>query len=283
MPVPSCPIMSTLTLTTIPPEILLQIISYLPHSASIYALSHTSRLLAAFLHTHAATICNTRILGRYAHAATILKSEFKDGWLVPTHFCITLAEERYMLSRGTVLPPTLHPTIRERLSINLCRRCGNMRGFCFLPDSDPDASDDQYYDPDLQSNSDRPPQPTTTGRTPYYNPHHHDLALALDLGLKIKLSRPGPQYLAFLEKYSWEIETRHSMAQGSGSGTSETITLLKGTFSEHVNDTTEFDFMVGNYCVKPFLQLCDDTIQHYNVFIPLSRNGKKERTRGWLD
>jgi hypothetical protein len=163
-----------------------------------------------------------------------------------------------------------------------------MRGFCFLPNSDPDASDEPHYDPDLQSNSDRPPQTTTTQPTPHYNPHHHDLALALDLGLKIKLSRPGPQYLAFLEKYSWEIETRHSMARSSGpdhnlTPTPDTITLLRVAFSEYEIDTTGFDFMVGNYCVKPFLQSCDDTIQNYFVFTPLLAKAKKVRTRDWLD
>ena len=78
------------------------------------------------------------------------------------------------------------------------------------------------------------------------------------------------------------------MARSSGpdhnlTPTHDTFTLLKGAFSECEIDTTGFDFMVGNYCVKPFLQSCDDIVQSYFVFSPLLAKAKKVRTRDWLD
>lgn len=87
--------MATASLTTIPPELLLQIISHLPTSSYFLSLSQTSHYLRSFLSTHVKTICSTRIMTHYHEAASILRSEHStNGWLIPTHPCTMPEDEQ---------------------------------------------------------------------------------------------------------------------------------------------------------------------------------------------
>ncbi|KAH6679320.1 hypothetical protein B0J14DRAFT_295190 [Halenospora varia] len=82
-----------MSLLTIPPELLLKIISHLPTptTASLHALTLTSRGLSTFIHTHAALICNTAILTHYPLQSLLLSSHLitstldSQNWLVPSH------------------------------------------------------------------------------------------------------------------------------------------------------------------------------------------------------
>ena len=90
------------TLTSLPPECLLAIISYLPPT-SYSSLVHTSHSFLQFFAAHAATICNNHILAHYAPSSSYLDSIYIDGWLVPSHSSITI-QERLLLS------PPVRPT-----------------------------------------------------------------------------------------------------------------------------------------------------------------------------
>jgi hypothetical protein len=68
-------------LINLAPEILLDIVAYLPPS-DFLALVQTFRYLLLFFKEHAARICNNAILSNYAKAAHIMKSVKVDGWLM---------------------------------------------------------------------------------------------------------------------------------------------------------------------------------------------------------
>jgi hypothetical protein len=71
-------------LTTLPAELLSQIIADLP-LRSFLDLSHTSSFLRYFIKTNASIICNDAIKTYYSREAKLLETEKRSGWLVPTH------------------------------------------------------------------------------------------------------------------------------------------------------------------------------------------------------
>ncbi|CZR59954.1 uncharacterized protein PAC_09849 [Phialocephala subalpina] len=86
----------------------------------------------------------------------------------------------------------------------------------------------------------------------------------------VKLTEAGPQFLVFLERYGWQVETRWAVFLKHQQ---DTGTIKEGEEDEQ-EDTAEevdeedgevkmggkeeerivFEFMIGNYCVKKFLE-----------------------------
>jgi hypothetical protein len=150
----SHPKMPSSNLHTLPAELLLTIIAYLP-TTSYQPLTRTSHTLRAFFGNHASKICNQRILSHFSAEATILKASFTavdsmgHTWLVPTHEAVLRAEQ------------------------NLWDREGSVSSL---------------------------------------NSRHTDED-ALAFQKRMLLSQPGPQFLLFLERRGWEVQTRHSMME----------------------------------------------------------------------
>lgn len=221
------------------------------------------------MRTHATTICNNAILTNYGKAAEILRSTYDEsGWLVPTHPAIKNEERRILrdkiLFSGCKCPPC-HHTIQtlssSNLSLSELDTIQGIRGLNCLSGFRPTSCKAKK-----------------------------------DLDNALKLSSPGPQYLVFLEKYSWEIVTRHSMSSFSPStsnqesqtstaapsptGTSSSNTtaapLTNTAEGEEENAETErekeerekqeamFEFMVGNYCVRRFLDAAEKALSYFS-------------------
>ncbi|KAE9380976.1 hypothetical protein N431DRAFT_459880 [Stipitochalara longipes BDJ] len=251
-------------LTSTPPELLLAIISHLPPSA-LYPLSQTSRYLHTFLHTHAASICNTAIQTHYAHASSILRSTWTGAWLLPSHPAI-LNEERRIL--------------RDKILFSSCK-CGPCRLVLSTSSSTSLSLSELEH---VQGSGEGGLNCLGALRKDSCKAHPQIEAC-------LKLSAPGPQYLVFLEKYSWEIVTRYSMSSFSSvspapsnavsasqddntatSPTSSTSTAngegdAEGDEAEEERQRQEqekeeamFEFMVGNYCVRRFLDSAEKCI-----------------------
>jgi hypothetical protein len=220
---------------------------------------------------HATTICNNAILTNYGKAARILQSTYEEsGWLVPTHPAIKNEERRILrdkiLFSGCKCPPC-HLTIQTSSSSNLSLSdLDTIQGIMGL------------------------------NCLPGFRPTHCKAKKEIESCLK--LSSPGPQYLVFLEKYSWEIVTRHSMsslspstsnqesqtstAAPSPTGTSSSNTTaasppdIPNEISEEENDERQrdreerekkeamFEFMVGNYCVRRFLDSAEKALSSFS-------------------
>lgn len=75
---------STIPLYSMPPEIWLNVLAHLSEP-DFLALKLSSAHLHTVITDNAPTICNTLILTRYAHEASIIGTAYLDGWLVPTH------------------------------------------------------------------------------------------------------------------------------------------------------------------------------------------------------
>ncbi|KAG9231188.1 hypothetical protein BJ875DRAFT_470194, partial [Amylocarpus encephaloides] len=166
----STPASSKPKLETLPPELLLNIVSYLPPSA-FFPLSAVSTKLQTFMHTQLSSICNTRILTYHAYPASILSSDFKlnpltgSSWLLPTHPAVLQAEEGIWDHEGSGSP-------------------------------------------------------------------HHGY---VEDKLRLRISRPGPQFLLFLERRAWEVEARYEMeCKEDGGG--------------------HMAWALERFCVRPFLE-----------------------------
>jgi hypothetical protein len=98
---------SSTRLLTLPAELLLGIIAYLP-SSSYGPLTQTSHTMKTFFTNYGSRICNQRILTHYPAEATILKASFSatdfmgNTWLVPTHEAALRAEESLWDREGSV-------------------------------------------------------------------------------------------------------------------------------------------------------------------------------------
>jgi hypothetical protein len=200
-----------------------------------------------------------------------LQSSYEEsGWLVPTHPAIKNEERRILrdkiLFSGCKCPPC-HLTIQTSSSSNLSLSdLDTIQGIMGLN--------------------------CLSG----FRPTH--CKAKKDIDSCLKLSSPGPQYLVFLEKYSWEIVTRHSMsslspstskqesqtstATPSPTGTSSSNTTaasppdIPTEISEEENDERErereerekkeamFEFMVGNYCVRRFLDSAEKALSSFS-------------------
>ncbi|KAH7410572.1 hypothetical protein BKA64DRAFT_638236 [Cadophora sp. MPI-SDFR-AT-0126] len=216
-------------LTTLPPELLLTIISHLPNSSSLLPLSQTNIYLQTFLlTTHAATICNTFITMHHSHAASILSATYRDGWFLPAHEAV-LGTER-------------------NITRELVRKagCGCVDCRAFLHSSRPTASSSSDLSlasdsstqgclklPCFPASPNRPSQP----RVPCKAQHLIDTPW--------KLSMPGPMFLVFLERYEWEIQTRYAMLEAECKDADAT---------KRGEEERRFEFIVGNYSVRRFLE-----------------------------
>lgn len=266
---------SKTTLTTLPPELLLSILSHLPTN-NFHTLSFVSHSLQSFLHIHAATICNTLITSHstYSLAATILQAQYSTttdvdhdpddekihekastGWLLPTHRCVIAAETRIV--RDRILSSGCHctscvtilrsPSSSSSLSLELSFGLGGL--FC-LP---------------ISAIARRRDEGCTAGE-----------------GNLTRLSTPGPAFLVFLEKYAWDVVARWEMSGSStststapgspisptsqqglivvttsstGEGNADGDSPNQGQDQEKRREKEErFSFMVGNYCVRRFLE-----------------------------
>jgi F-box domain len=75
-------------LTSMPPEILFNIISHLPSSSWVLPLVKVCHRLRQYMKKNAAQICNSFILSRFRSECGILQPVLADGWLVPTRCCM---------------------------------------------------------------------------------------------------------------------------------------------------------------------------------------------------
>ena len=79
-------------LTSMPPEVLFKIISYLPSSSWVLPLVKVCHSLRQYVKQNAARICNSFIRSRFRSESEILQSVIVDGWLVPTRCCMRREE-----------------------------------------------------------------------------------------------------------------------------------------------------------------------------------------------
>ncbi|KAH9207459.1 hypothetical protein DL95DRAFT_450325 [Leptodontidium sp. 2 PMI_412] len=216
-------------LTTLPPELLLAIISHLPSSSSLLPLSQTNIYLQTFLlTTHAATICNTFITTRHSHASSILSSTYRDGWFLPTHEAVLGTEKRIT---------------REQIRKAGCG-CPDCRAFLHSSRSTTASSSELSLASDsstqgclklpcFPTSPTRPSQASSTCKAQ----HLFDTPW--------KLSMPGPMFLVFLERYEWEIETRYDMLEAECKDSDN---------AKRDEEERRFSFIVGNYSVRRFLE-----------------------------
>ncbi|KAN0120344.1 hypothetical protein V8E51_002552 [Hyaloscypha variabilis] len=86
-------------LTSLPPEILTNIIAEVPLS-SFLDLTHTCRGLRNFIKVNAARICNLAILARFTPEANPLGLTLKDNWLIVTHPQLLEDQREHEKKRG---------------------------------------------------------------------------------------------------------------------------------------------------------------------------------------
>ena len=216
-------------LTTLPPELLLAIISHLPSSNSLLPLSQTNIYLQTFLlNTHAATICNTFITTYHSYAASILSAKYRDGWFLPTHEAVLGIERRIT---------------RELVRKSGCG-CVDCRTYLHSSRSTAASSSDLSLASDSSTQGclklpcfptppTRPAQPQVTCKAQHL----------IDSPWKLSLS--GPMFPVFLERYEWEIETRYAMLEAE---------CKDADAAKREEEERRFEFIVGNYSVRRFLE-----------------------------
>lgn len=82
-------------LTSMPAEILFNIICYLPSSNWILPLVKVCHRLRQYVKQNAAPICNSIILSRFRRESEILQPVLANGWLVPTRCCMRQKENMW--------------------------------------------------------------------------------------------------------------------------------------------------------------------------------------------
>lgn len=86
----------------------------------------------------------------------------------------------------------------------------------------------------------------------------------------IKLTGPGPQLLVFLERYGWEVEARwdifirhqHQSTMEEDDGIKDDEVRVK---DDHDEKRKTFEFMIGNYCVRRFLEDSEKELADFNT------------------
>lgn len=266
----------TRNLINMPPELLLTIISHLPSSSSLYALSLTSRTLSTFIHTHASSICNTRILQNpvYLRASSILKSTYIDGWLAPQHRSIFQAEEQWQ--RETTSRSS------SRASSPYHYRVLNMNTCCFRSASvGSNSSEMRAPRPKLVSSQEDNQRRRDSGynscsSSPAHNhstnPAPTDSNTAITSATRLHLSNPGPHYLTFLTRYAPEIVARWEMDIGRTTRPITPIVVRNGNYGTQLGPIIEADNeeeiekmearfaeMLRLYSLRSWMLLCDET------------------------
>ncbi|KAL2059769.1 hypothetical protein VTL71DRAFT_10153 [Oculimacula yallundae] len=265
---PTSPLITTTKdhLTTLPPELLLAIISYLPNSTSLLPLSQTNIFLQTFLlNTHAATICNTFITTRHMKAASILSASYQEGWFLPSHEAILSTERKIA---------------REQVRKAGCG-CVDCQSLLHSSRSTAASSSEISLASDSSTRCLKLP---CFPKSPLRSSHQRTTCKAQHwIDSPWKLSLPGPMFLVFLEKYEWEIETRYAMLEAECKDADD---------AKREDEQRRFSFIVGNYSVRRFLEdvvkrfECDATlhqspIQHaYNTW-GLGRRLGGSMKSGW--
>ncbi|OWP01599.1 hypothetical protein B2J93_2115 [Marssonina coronariae] len=212
-------------LTSLPPELLLQILVHLPTSSSLLPLSQTSTYLQSFiLCTHARSIVNSLITAHHSASAAILGAHVDEsGWLVPTRRCVLEAEKKI---------------VRERVRRSGCEcvRCREI----LLESSSASGSD---ASPGLEGGLLNCLPPSASALLP--NRRHAHTAIPAPF----LLTHPGPLFLVFLERYEWELATRHAMLQAQPA----TAQHGSGSPQQREDEERRFDFVVGHWLVRRFL------------------------------
>ncbi|KAK2627078.1 hypothetical protein QTJ16_003044 [Diplocarpon rosae] len=247
-PSPLAPPPPTDRLTSLPPELLLQILGHLPSAASLLPLSQTSTYLQSFiLGTHARSIVNALITVHHAASAALLGAQVNEsGWLVPTRRCVLEAEQK---------------VVRERVQRSGCM-CGSCREVLL------DSSSAPGSDGSLEREGGRWNclSPSAAALWPSRRHTHTPIPTPFLLTL------PGPLFLVFLERYEWELSTRHAMRQAA-----------PATPAQQREDERRFDFVVGHWLVRRFL---DDVERDFGAGVSgpsRSRSRSRwEEKSGWV-
>ena len=259
------------SLTTIPPEILLTIISHLPSSSHLLALTQTSTHLRAFTHTHAAQICNIFINTRFPLASSLLRSAHdpNTNFLIPTHPLIKDCEDNILgsvpasiscdLDNESLLPFSLPTRSKPLTDINRSKirftqcPCPSCRDF-ILPNAN-------GYRVELNST-----QSFQNGHEMMEYDPQEGCRSKNEIKSMTRLSQPGPQYLVFLERYAWDIEARWRMVERKKKELEE-----KGeAVGDGDGDQWDWEFMVGKYCVERFLRDAERVMRYTGAIDPPS-------------
>ena len=265
-------------LLTLPPEILLTIISHLPTTSSLYTLSTTSHTLSSFIHTHASTICNTRIQSNQLlfRTSLILKSTHINGWLVPQHHSIFQAEEQW---QHELESRHVSGTMSQCLQMGLggcCFRSASVGSNStapranriiqtFSPQHRLRSTPDTYSPQEFIHN--RPVSHSKSGTTHSTPP--------LSSPSTFNLSAPGPHYLTFLERYASEIVARWEMDIGRSARPETPVIIKHGAFATQLGPIVEmedeeemeqmeiqFASMLRLYCMRNWMLLCHNTFRN---------------------
>ncbi|KAI9054263.1 hypothetical protein LZ554_001431 [Drepanopeziza brunnea f. sp. 'monogermtubi'] len=247
-------------LTTLPPELLLQVISHLPSSSSLLPLSQISTYFQQFiLLTHASAICNTLITTHHFHASQILGAKLDaSGWLLPTHPCVLDAEKRIL--RDQVLQAgctciSCRDFIRASRSSASNQKSGDAikRSFICLS-STPSRVRAQTPASKLKQT----PASECTSEHLFSSPW--------------KLTMPGPLFLVFLQRYEWEIKIRHSMLLRASAPSP-----LKGEGKgEDGEEQRCFNFFIGHYSIRRFLSDVEREFASTSTSLPSSTHTNNE-------
>ncbi|CAG8953612.1 hypothetical protein HYFRA_00010071 [Hymenoscyphus fraxineus] len=193
-------------LYTLPTEILLQVISYLP-TAAYPSLIQTSHHLHGLFNNHASSIIATQIQTHHSHTASLLQATFSaedssgNLWLVPTHPSVLLAEEGMWDREGSV----------------------------------------------------------DTLQTLDYGPR-------TTMKQSLRLTQPGPQFLLFLERRGWEIDTRFAMMSQ----------LQQVSSEERLQREEALSWALERYSIRPFLS---ELASFVDFDMPATNTGRKVETR----
>ena len=82
-------------LTSLPLEILFNIISHLPSSSEVLPLVKVCHRLRQYIRHNAAQICNSFVLSRFSRESEILQPVMAEGWLIPTRCCMRQEENMW--------------------------------------------------------------------------------------------------------------------------------------------------------------------------------------------
>ncbi|EKD16671.1 uncharacterized protein L3040_001410 [Drepanopeziza brunnea f. sp. 'multigermtubi'] len=247
-------------LTTLPPELFLQVISHLPSSSSLLPLSQISTYFQQFiLLTHASAICNTLITTHHFHASQILGAKLDaSGWLLPTHPCVLDAEKRIL--RDQVLQAgctciSCRDFIRASRSSASNRKSVDdvKRSFTCLP-----STPSRGRAPTPASKLKREPARECTSEHLFSSPW--------------KLTMPGPLFLVFLQRHEWEIEIRHAMLPRA----SAPSRLKGGAEGEDGEEQRRFNFFIGHYSIRRFLADVEREFASTSTSLPSSTHNDNE-------
>ena len=222
----TCSTRNLLSLTSIPPELLLRIVSFLPGPSAFLALAQTSSGLRQFFCLHASGICNEYILSRFLPSAVLFDSRFQDGWLVPTD-SVVWHEENMLLERKR-----RHCTARQGQAQSIRQQ---------KVDKSVISACDTSYRPSLCAGRYRTNRDNTDLRFP--------------------LSSPGPLYLAFLEEYGWDVEIfAEPLNYRDISHNYAAYEPGKDRNNERDKRKPGVMWKISTYTIRPFLQKLDATI-----------------------